>query len=222
MRSRIISRRGFLNDVALAAFIACLSGCTSTVTRYREDGTPYTVEEEDELKTIAAIFLFLLVIGAIAASRRDDESSLHYEDDWHDPQGDEGKIRFVSMDFKRSLFNDGAAEKVSVTDHAGKLLVAGDALEHVEHQDLGAVESLLASAQISNLQKPIVIRLKQDKVNLYRIEYVRSLEKPSSGKFRVVNRKIDGKLYEVKVFTYLGNIVDIEIVPQVLGSQSVA
>lgn len=222
MRSRIVSRRRFLNDVALAAFITCLSGCTSTVTRYREDGTPYTVEEEDELKTLAGVVLFLLFVGLVVASRQDDESSLHYEDDWQDPQGDEGKIRFVSMDSKRTLSIGRAAEKVSVTDRTGKLLVTGDAFKRVEHKDLEAVESLLVSAQIYSLEKPIVIRLKQDKVNLYRIEYVRSLKKPSGGKFRVVNRQIDGKLYKIKVFTYLGNIVDIEIVPQVLGSQSVA
>ncbi len=77
MRARIVSRRAFLNDAALAAFIACLSGCTSTVTRYRKDGTPYTVEEEDELKTLAGVVLFLLLVGAAVASKRDDESSLH-------------------------------------------------------------------------------------------------------------------------------------------------
>ena len=169
-----------------------------------------------------SVGLLLLIIGAVVASRRDDESSLHYEDDWQDPQGDEGKFRFVSMDSNRTLPIGRAAEKVSVTDRTGKLLVTADSFERVEHQDMEAAESLLASAQISNLQKPIVIRLKQDKLNLYRIEYVRSLEKPSGGKFRVVNRQVDGKLYKIKVFTHSGNIVDIEIVPQILGNRSVA
>jgi len=67
-----------------------------------------------------------------------------------------------------------------------------------------------------------VIRLKQDKLNLYRIEYIRSFEKTSVGKFRVVKRQVNGKLYKVNVFTYSGNIVDVEIVPQIPGSQSVA
>ena len=113
-------------------------------------------------------------------------------------------------------------EKVSVTDCRGKLLVRANAFEHVEHQDIEAAESLLASAEIFNLQKPIVIHLKQDKLNLYRIEYIRSLKKPSSGKFRLINRQIDGKPYKVKVFTYSGNIVDIEIIPQILSHQNIA
>ena len=222
MRSRIVSRREFLNDVALIALAISLSSCEKSVTKYRPDGTPYTEKEEDWVGTLAAVFLLILVLGVIAAGNRDDESSLHYDGDWQDPREDEGEIRLASMGSKRTLHISGAVEKVSVTDCTGKLLVTADAFEHVEHQDLEAAESLLASAQISNLQKPIVIRLKQDKLNLYRIEYVRSLEKPSGGKFRVVNRQINGKLYEVKVFTYLGNIVDIEIVPQILGNQSVA
>ena len=222
MRARIVSRRRFLNDAALAALAISLYGCTKSVTKYRPDGTPYTEEEEDWVGTLAAIVLLLLVVGAIAARNRDDESSLHHEGERQDPEGDEGKIRFVSMNSKRTPPIGGAVEKISVTDCRGKLLVTADAFEHVEHQDLEAAESLLSSAQISNLQKPIVIRLKQDKLNLYRIEYVRSLEKPSGGRFRVVNRQIDGKHYKVKVFTYSGNIVDIEIVPQILGNQSVA
>lgn len=222
MKSRIVSRRGFLNEAALAALAISLYGCETSVTKYRPDGTPYTVQEEDPVKTLAAIVLLLLVVGAIAASRRDDESSLDYEDDWQDPQGNEGKVRFVSMGSKRTLPIGGAVEKVSVTDCRGKLLVTADAFEHVEHQDIEAAESLLASAQIFNLQKPIVIRLKQDKLNLYRIEYIRSLKKPSNGKFRLINRQIDGKPYKVKVFTYSGNIVDIEIIPQIPSHQSVA
>jgi hypothetical protein len=222
MRSRIVSRRAFLNNAALAALAISLYGCETSVTKYRSDGTPYTVEEEDPVKTLAAVVLFFLIIAAIAASRRDDDSSLNYEGDWQYPREDEGEIRFVSMDSKRTLPIGGTVGNISVTDRTGKLLVTADAFEHVEHKDLEAAESLLASAQISNLQKPIVIRLKQDKVNLYRIEYVRFLKKSSGGKFRAVNRQIDGKLYKIKVFTYSGNIVDIEIVSQVLGSQSVA
>jgi len=225
MKSRIVSRREFLNNSALVALAISLYGCKQSVTKYRSDGTPYTVEEEDPVKTLAAVVLFLLILGAIAASRRaqdDDKTSLNYEDDWQYPRGDEGKIRFVSMDSKCTLPIGGAVEKVLVTDCSGKLLVTADAFEHVEHKDLEAAEFLLASAQISDLQKPILIRLKQDKLNLYRIEYIRSLKKPSGGKCRVVNRQIDGKLYKVKVFTYLGDIVDIEIVRQVFGNQSVA
>lgn len=218
MRSRIVTRRGFLNDAALAALLACLSGCMKSVTKYHPDGTPYTEEVEDWV----AIALLFIVLGVLAASKRASDSSLNYEGDWQDTREDEGEIRFVSMDSKRTLPIGGAVGKISVTDCSGKLLVTTDAFGHIEHQDLEAAESLLASAQISNLQKPIVIRLKQDKLNLYRIEYVRSLKKPSRGKFRVINRQIDGKLYKINVFTYLGNIVDIEIVPQVLGNQSVA
>lgn len=221
MKSRIVSRREFLSDTALAALAISLYGCTKSVTKYRADGTPYTEKEDDWVGTLAAVFLFIVVL-AIIGSNRDDESSLNDEGEWQDPQGDEGKIRLASMDSKRTLSIGEAAEKVSVTDCSGKLLVTADAFEHVEHKDLEAAEFLLASAQISDLQKPILIRLKQDKPNLYRIEYVRSLKKPSGGKCRVVNRQIDGKLYKVKVFTYLGNIVDIEIVRQVFGNQSVA
>ena len=221
MRSRIVSRREFLNDAALVALAICLYGCTKSVTKYRPDGTPYTEKEEDWVGTVAAAFLLILVL-AIIGSNRNEESSLNYNGDWQDPREDEGEIRLASMGSKRTLPIGGAVEKVSVTDCKGKLLVTADAFERVEHQDLEAAESLLASAQISNLQKPIVIRLKQDKLNLYRIEYIRSLEKLSGGKFRVVNRQVNGKLYKAKVFTYLGNIIDIEIVPQVLGDQSVA
>ncbi|MBW7989268.1 MAG: hypothetical protein FVQ84_04525 [Planctomycetes bacterium] len=221
MKSRIVSRREFLTDTALAALAISLYGCTKSVTKYRADGTPYTEKEDDWVGTLAAVVLFFVVLAALAASNS-DSSSLNDEGEWQDPQGDEGKIRLASMDSKRTLPIGGAAEKVSVTNCSGKLLVTVDAFEHVEHKDLEAAEFLLASAQISDLQKPILIRLKQDKPNLYRIEYVRSLKKPSGGKCRVVNRKIDGKLYNVKVFTYLGNIVDIEIVRQVFGSQSVA
>lgn len=221
MKSRIVSRREFLSDTALAALAISLYGCTKSVTKYRPDGTPYTEKEDDWVGTLAAVVLFIVVL-AIIGSNRDDESSLNDEGEWQDPQGDEGKIRFVNMDSKRTLPIGGAAEKVSIADCSGKLLVTADAFGHVEHKDLEAAEFLLASAQISDLQKPILIRLKQDEPNLYRIEYVRSLKKPSGGKCRVVNRQIDGKLYKVKVFTYLGNIVDIEIVRQVFGNQSVA
>lgn len=218
MRSRIVSRRRFLNEAALVALMVCLSGCTKSVTKYHSDGTPYTEEVEDWV----AIALLFIVLGVLAASSRDSDSSSNYEGEGQDPQGDEGKIRFVSMGTKRALPHGGSVEKVSVTDREGRLLVTVDAFEHVEHKDLEAVESLFASAQISNLKKPIVIRLKQDKLDLYRVEYIRFLKKPSGGRFTLFNRQINGKPYKVKVFTHMGNIVDIEIVPQILGSQSVA
>jgi len=223
MKMKSVSRREFLSDAALTALAACLPGCTKSVTRYRQDGTPYTVKEEDWVGTLAAVFLFILALGVIAASRQDDKkTSSNYEGDWQDPGEDEGKIQLASVTSKRAWPVGNAKQKVSVKDSKGKLLVTADAFERVEHHDLGTTAHLLANAQISNLDQPVVIRLKQDKLNLYRIEYIRSLKKPSGGKFRLINRQIDGKFYKVKVFTYLSNIVDIEIVPQVLGNQSVA
>lgn len=219
MESRIVSRREFLNDAALVALAISLSGCTKSVTKYRPDGTPYTEEEDDWVGTLAAVVLFILVL-AIIASNKDDGSSQHYDGDWQDPRGDEGKIRLASMGSKRTLPIGGAVEKVSVTDCTGKLLVTADVFEHVEHQDLEAAESLLASAQIFNLQKPIVIRLLQDNFSSYRIKHIGLLQEPSDGDFNVFYRRIKGKLYKVKIRTLMGNSVDVEIIPQILRRES--
>jgi hypothetical protein len=221
MKSRIISRREFLSNAALAALAISLYGCTKSVTKYRPDGTPYTVKEEDWVGTLAAVVLFFIVLGAMAVANS-DSPNLNDEGELQDPQGNEGKFRLASSNPKRTLPIRGTVEKVSVTDRSGKLLVTVDAFENVEHKDLEAAESLLASAQISDLQKPILIHLMQKNPNLYRIKYVRSIKEPSSGKCMVVNRQIDGKLYKIKVFTHLSNTVDIEIVPQVFGNQNVA
>ena len=227
MTERIISRRGFLNKAAIAALmaVASLSGCTKTVTKYRPDGTPYTEEEDDWVSTLAAIVIFFIVIGAIAVARNNDddgESSMDYDGNRLFPEGDKGRIRFASMDSRRSISGDESVEKVSVTDSKGKLLVTADQYEHIEHQDLEVAKSFLAVSQISNLQRPIVIRLKQNSLNLYQTEYIRLLEKPSVGKCRTVRRHVDGTLFNINVFNYSDNIVEIEIVPQKLANKNVA
>ena len=227
MKERIISRRGFLNNAAIAALMAVagLSGCTKTVTKYRPDGTPYTEEEDDWVATLAAIVIFFIVVGAIAVARSrddDDESSMNYNGKRLFPEGNKGRIQFANMDSKQTLLSSRAVEKVSVTDGKGKLLVTADQFEHIEQQDLGVAKSILAASQISNLQRPIVIRLKQNNLSLYRIEYIRFLEKPSLSECRVVKRQVDGTLYNINVFSYSGNIVEIEIVPQKLVNKYVA
>ena len=214
MRSKIISRREFFNNIALVITAACVSGCTKTVTKYRADGTPYTVEEEDPLATLAAIVLALLVVGAIAASKRnkDDDSSFNSEDEWKNPLRDGDEIQLASMTSKCALPASNTNEGISIKDSKGTLLIMADASEHVTYRNPEAEKSLLTLAQISNLQKPILIRLKQDDLNSYSIKQIRPLRKSlSQNNLRVLHRLVREELYEIKVHDDVDGYMDLEI-----------
>ena len=89
-------RRLFLFKSVLAAGLA---GCTKSVTKYRADGTPYTVEEDDWVATLAAVILALLAIGAIAvvAGSNSDDSSSNFK---HGRR--KSRVRLVMMITNRS------------------------------------------------------------------------------------------------------------------------
>ena len=171
MKARTIPRREFLNSTAWAALIAAagLSGCTKTVTKYRPDGTPYTEEKDDWVATLAAIVILCIVAGVMAASKNNDSdgrSSMDYNGNRLFPEDDKGKIQFASMTSRRIMTGDKAVEKIFVTDNKGKLLVTADQFEHIENQNMEMAKSILATSQIFDLQKPIVICLKQTNLNL--------------------------------------------------------
>ena len=84
-----------------------------------------------------------------------------------------------------------------------------------------SIVSLLSSVNISSLQKPIAVCLKQDKLSVYRIENIKYLNKSTRGKCRIIERNIDGQSYKIKVFSHSDNIVDIEIEALIAVNQSV-
>lgn len=221
MKSKRVSRRAFLNDVTLVALAACLAGCTKTVTKYRADGTPYTVKEDDMVATLAGVVLLLLLLAAAAASKS-SKSSMDHEDDWLGPQDDEGKVHLASATSKHRLPVGVVQQDISIKDPKGRLLASVDSFECVEHHDLGTAARLLANAQVSTLDQPVAIHLQQDRLDSYRIENIHVLKKSSCENFKVFKRRIKGKLYEVKVRTNADGSVDIEMISESRGSQGVA
>jgi len=224
MKTKILSRRNFISNAALSALAVCLLGCTKAVTRYRPDGTPYTEDVEDPLATLAAFVLLLIIIGAYAASKRneDDSYSLNEQGDWQYSPNDKRKIRPASMVNEHNIPSSETEERISVTDSNGKLLAVANGYDNIQHKDLSALESILSSANISNLKRPIAIHLKQDKSNVYRIDSIKYLNKSSSGQFRIVERNIGGQIYKIKYFQCSENAMDIEIEPSNSGNKNVA
>ena len=214
MKSKIFSRREFLNNAALVVFATSLSSCTKTVTKYRPDGTPYTEEVEDWM----AIALLFIVLGALAAARSSSGSSQNDEDERKDPLDEEGEIRFASMTSKSARPVRDTKEGITIKDSKGTLLIMADASEHVTYCDSESGKSLLTLAQISDLQKPILIRLKQDDLNSYSIEQIHPLRKPlNQNNFKVFHRLVREELYEIKVHDEMDGYMDLEIT---LGASS--
>ena len=48
--------------------------CKSAETRYRDDGTPYTVQVDDPWKTIGVLVLIAILVGAAAQSKSENAS----------------------------------------------------------------------------------------------------------------------------------------------------
>ena len=224
MKTKILSRRNFINKASLSALAVCIFGCTKTVTRYRPDGTPYTEDVEDPVATLAAVVLLLIIVGAYAASKRnsDDGYSLNEKDDWEYLPNDKNKIWAASMVSENNISVPEKGEEISITDLSGKLLAVANGYVSVKNKDLTSIKSLLSSENISNLQKPVVIHLRQDKLNVYQIENIKHLDKSSRGQCRIVERTIDGQSYKIKVFPFSDNAVDIEIGPSISINQNVA
>ena len=223
MKKKSVSRREFLSDAALMTLAVCLSGCTRTVTKYRPDGTPYTEEKEDPLLTLAGVILVLLIVGAVAASRNKSSSSRNDKNDRKDSPEDEGEIQFASVNSKRAWPVRNANYGVSIKDSEGKLLAITDKDERIKHHDFEAIANILASANISNLDQPVLIRLKQEKSNSYCVEQISPVQKPSGNDSSIVlKRLVKGKPYIIKVYSDREDCLDIEIASKVLGDLSVA
>ena len=203
MKREFISRRQFLNNIAMTAFALYVSGCEGykkTVTKYHEDGTPYTVEEDDPVATLAGIIILVIVIGLIAAyksSNEDDDTSRDIDNDKWDLGGNRQKFMFASNKISTVRNN----EKFCIADTNGNLLAVAEGPENIEHGN---------------------INLKKGNSGVYEIENIQSLKKSSSGQYLRIKRNIDGKLYNIKVFPFSDNAINIEIEPSILVDQNVA
>jgi hypothetical protein len=220
MRLKSVSRRKFLSDATLMTLAACLAGCTKTVTKYRPDGTPYTVKENDPVASLAGVVLLLLLLAA-AASSKSNKSSMNHQEDGQDPRDEEGKVHLASATSTHRPAED-MGQEVSIADSKGRLLASVDSFERVEHHDLATAKRLLASAKVFSLGRPITIRLRQETPASYRIEDVHILGKPPCEKSKVLRRRIKGKLYEVRVHTNTDGNVRIEMVLESHSKQGVA
>ncbi|MBN2589586.1 MAG: hypothetical protein JXA96_06980 [Sedimentisphaerales bacterium] len=224
MKRESISRRQFFNNIAMTAFALYVSGCggyKKSVTKYHEDGTPYTVEEDDPVAALAAVVLLIIVIAIVAgvdAANDDDDTSRNIDNNELDLNGNRRKFQFVSNNIS-SVHNN---EKLCITDSNGNLLAVADGSENIEHGNLKVIESLLKSAEISDIKKPVNINLKKGNSGAYEIENIQSLKISSSGQYLVIRRNIDGKLYNIKVFPCSDDVVNIEIEPLISVNQNVA
>jgi len=210
MELHTLSRRILLRDGVLIAMGILLYGCTMTVTRYMPDGTPYTVEEEDWVQTLAAVFLLLLLLGVLAASAQDDDESSSLDDN-ESPMEDNGKIVLANAGTTRGVPILESEDIVSVVDCEGRLLATMDASEHITYHDLEGAVSLLRAAQIQQLREPVAARLRQDGFGRYRIENLICSCDRQDGDCEVLYRQIKSKLYKVTVRRAVGNSVDVQI-----------
>ena len=207
MKSQIVTRRGFLSKAAVAILPAALCGCTSTETRYRPDGTPYTVEQEDDLKTLAAVVLIIILIALWAAAKRANES---------DPSSNSAEKKPIEKEDDITLANarihvDNGCECISIADCEGKVVARLNGSGSIEYNNLGIVaKSLFAGEdQIHFPNHPVAIHLEKDDTGQHRIEHVRAIQKLSlnDDSSEVLSHSIEGRFYVSRMRKVSGGIV---------------
>lgn len=222
MKAKHLSRRQFVEDVALLAFAAGLSGCTKAVTRYRSDGTPYTEDVDDPLATLAAVFLGLIFLGALAASNSDDDSSRNLEDDETNPLSEEERFQLASLNEEGTLATVAPGKTVSVIGSTGELLATGNSARVFKHYDTSIVAALLKSEGISDLSQPVRIRLSHHGIDSYKLEGIFASSGEYDPRCKTIVTKRGERTYMIHVLVREDGTTVLEIKSSSLASQHVA